>query len=48
MGRDEVKNSDKVMESSRRIARESSESAYSWDCARVGNTEIVDDRNSVD
>ena len=32
----------------RRIARETSESEYSWDSYRVGKTEIVDDGNIFD
>ena len=47
MGRDKVKNSDKVMESSQCIARETSELAYSWDYERVEKTRIVDDGNCV-
>ena len=48
MGGDEVKDSDMVMEKSRRIARETSELAYSWDSDRVGKMEIVDGGISVD
>ena len=48
IGGDEVKDSDMVMESSRRIERETSESLYSWDSDRVRKTEIVDNGISVD
>ena len=48
MGREEVKGSDKVVGSCWRIARESSESAYIRAREREGNTEIVDNRNSVE
>ena len=48
MGREEVKDSDMVMDSCRCIARETSESAYIWDSEGVGKTEIDDDRNSVE
>ena len=41
MGGEEVKDSDMVMERSRRIARETSNSAYSLDSKGVGKTEIV-------
>ena len=37
-----------VMERSRRIERETSESAYICDSDRVGKTEIVGDRISAD
>ena len=36
-----------VIESSWRIARETLESAYSWDSDRVGKTEIVNNGISV-
>ena len=45
---EEVKDLDKVMESSWRIAREISESEYIWDCERVGKMEIVNNGNSVE
>ena len=48
MGGDEIKDLDAVTESSRRIARETLELAYSWDSERSGKTEIVDDGISVD
>ena len=47
MGRDKFKDSDKVVDSCRRIARGSSESAYSVAREGEGKTEIVDNRNSV-
>ena len=47
-GRDEVKNLDTMREISRRISRETSELAYSWDSDVVGKTEIVDDKETVD
>ena len=47
MGRDEVKDSDMVRDSNRRIARETSESAYIWDSKGVRKAEIDDNGNSV-
>ena len=47
IGGDEVKDSDMVMKSSRRIARDTLELSYSWDSDRIGKTEIVDDSISV-
>ena len=43
MGGDEVKDSDVVIESSRSIARDTSESAYIWYTIRVVKTVLVDD-----
>ena len=48
MGREEVNDSDKVVDSCRLIARKSSESAYSRAREREGNTEIVNNGNSVE
>ena len=48
MGGDKGKDSDTVTESSWRIARETSESEYSWDSERAGKTEIFDDGFIVD
>ena len=48
MGRDEIKDSNKVMDGCRRIARDTSESAYNWDSERAGKTEIVGEGNSVE
>ena len=48
MGVEEVNESDMVMERSRRIARETLESAYSWYSKGVGKTEIVNNGNSVE
>ena len=48
MGGDEVKDSIMVMEKSRCIARETSESTYIWDSERAEKTEIVDKSNSVE
>ena len=45
---EEFKDSNVVAESSRRIATETSESAYIWDIERSGESEIVSDGNSVD
>ena len=45
---EEVKDLDKVMESSRRIEREISELEYIWDCERVGKMEIVKNGNSLE
>ena len=47
LGRYEVKDSDTVMESSQRIARNSLELAYSWDIDMFGKAEIVDGGNIV-
>ena len=47
MERYKVKDLDMVRNSNRCIAREISELAYSWYIERARNTEIVDDRNSV-
>ena len=47
-GGGEVKDSDKVRERSRSIARETSESAYSWDSKGDGKTEVVGIINSVE
>ena len=47
-GIEEVKDLDMVMDSGRRIARESPESAYSRARERYRKTEIVDDGNSVE
>ena len=46
MGGDEDEESDRVMDDCQRIARETPESAYSWDSKGVRKTEIVDDENS--
>ena len=43
-GRDEVKNTDVVTESSWRIARETLESEYIWDSERAGKMDIGSDR----
>ena len=48
MGGDEVKDWGMVMERCGRIARETSESTYSLDSDRIGKTDMVDDRISVD
>ena len=48
LGGDKVKDSDAVTESSRRIARETSDLAYRWDSYRDRKKEIVDDGISVD
>ena len=48
MGRDEAKDSDRVMERCRRKARETSESAYIRDSKGDEKTEIVDNGNSVE
>ena len=48
MGREEVKDSDKVVGSCRHIVRESLELAYSVAREEEGKTEIVDDGNSVE
>ena len=42
MGRDKVKESDKVVDRCRSIEKETSESAYSRDSEGDGKTEIVD------
>ena len=42
MGVEEGKESDMVMDSCWRIARETSESVYRWDIEGDGKTEIVD------
>ena len=47
-GRDEIKDSETVRVYNWRIARETSESAYSWDIKRAKKTDIVDDGNSVE
>ena len=39
---------DRVMDSCRRIARDTLESAYIWDREGGGNTEIGGDKNSVE
>ena len=46
--RDEFKESDMVSNGNRRIARETSDSAYSWDNERSRKTEMVDDGNSLE
>ena len=43
-----VKESDAVRDSNWRIARETSESEYSWDSERARKTEIVDDGKIVE
>ena len=48
LGGDEVKELDMVMERSHRIARDTLESAYSWDIGRFGKTDIVDNVVRVD
>ena len=48
MGRETVKDLEKVVDSCRRTARESSESAYRRARERDRKTEIVNDRNSVE
>ena len=48
MVRDEVKESDMVIYCYSCIARETQESAYSWDIKEVRKMEIVADGNSVD
>ena len=48
MGGDEVRDLDRVMDSCRRIARETPESAYSWESEGAGKTEIGGDGNSVE
>ena len=48
MGRETVKDLDKVVDSCRSIVRESLESVYSRAREREGKTEIVDDRNRVE
>ena len=45
MGRETAKDMDMVLDSCRRIARESSESTYIRDREREGKTDIVVDRN---
>ena len=45
---DKVRDLDRVMDISRRIAKERSESGYSLDSEGDGNTEIVDDGNSLE
>ena len=47
-GREEAKDLDRVMDSSRRIAREISGSAYIWDSKDSGKTEIASDGNRVE
>ena len=47
-GWEEVKDSDMVWERSRCIARETSESAFSWDSEGFEKSEIGEDRNNVD
>ena len=47
-GRDEFKELDAVRSDSCCLAREISESAYSWDSERSMKTEIVDENNSVE
>ena len=39
---------DRVRKSSRRISRESSDPAYSWDSKVIGKTEIAGGGNSVE
>ena len=46
MGVEEVKDMDIVHKSSQHIARDTFESAYSWDIKGVGKTEIVGVGNS--
>ena len=47
-GWDEFKESDVVREDNWRIAKETSESPYTWDIEKSGKTEIVDNSNSVE
>ena len=37
-----------VRDDNQRIERDTSESAYIWDSVRIGKTDIVDVRNSVE
>ena len=47
-GQDEIKESDTVRDGNRRIARKTSEVAYSRDSERSRNIKIVDGGNSVE